>query len=372
MKKHQLILSVVVALALIAFAIWAQHKTHFDFAVFRAQVAQANWSWLAWALACIYAGYVIRSARWAMLMRHNRKVGIFSLLGTQVIGFTAVALIGRVADLVRPYLVAKKTDTPVSSQIAVYIVERLSDAGAMGLIFSIGVLQISQADIIKAIEHSKALTSLSHLAPLWLVAMVFRFGGLALTLLGVLFLTSIRLGGGVIASVCQAVFGLASEDFGQAVGNKIRSFSTGLDTIRSFADFAVLATLSIVMWLLIASAYWLTMLAFVKSPELAAVTPAKTVLLMVVSGGASILQLPVLGWFTQIGVVATALHQFLNASVEASTACATALLLVTFLGIAPVGLIWAQFQHISLRRVTAESEHVGEEAVANEAAGTTE
>ena len=42
-------------------------------------------------------------------MRHKKKVPFFSLLGTQVIGFTAVALIGRVADPVRPYLVAKKT-----------------------------------------------------------------------------------------------------------------------------------------------------------------------------------------------------------------------------------------------------------------------
>ena len=74
--------------------------------------------------------------RWALLLAHNKKVPLFSLLGTQVIGFTAVALIGRVADPVRPYLVAKKTGLPISSQIAVYIVERLFDAGSMALIFS--------------------------------------------------------------------------------------------------------------------------------------------------------------------------------------------------------------------------------------------
>jgi hypothetical protein len=36
------------------------------------------------------------------------------------------------------------------------------------------------------------------------------------------------------------------------------------------------------------------------------------------------------------------------------------LLIVTFLGIVPVGLIWAQFEHVSLRRVAVESEHAGE------------
>jgi hypothetical protein len=35
-------------------------------------------------------------------------------------------------------------------------------------------------------------------------------------------------------------------------------------------------------------------------------------------------------------------------------------LLVSFLSIVPVGLIWAQFDHISLRKVTHESEQVGE------------
>jgi hypothetical protein len=34
---------------------------------------------------------------------------------------------------------------------------------------------------------------------------------------------------------------------------------------------------------------------------------------------------------------------------------------VTFLGVVPVGLIWAQFEHVSLRTVAAESEHAAEE-----------
>jgi hypothetical protein len=37
------------------------------------------------------------------------------------------------------------------------------------------------------------------------------------------------------------------------------------------------------------------------------------------------------------------------------------LLLVSFLGIVPVGLIWAQFEHVSLRKITMESEQAGEE-----------
>ena len=120
--------------------VWGRDRIHFDFGVFRAQLALADWRRIGWRSACIYAAYVFRAARWALLIKPNKKVAPFSLLGTQVIGFTAVALIGRVADLVRPYLVSKKTGLPLSSQIAVYIVERLFDAGSMALIFSSVIL----------------------------------------------------------------------------------------------------------------------------------------------------------------------------------------------------------------------------------------
>jgi hypothetical protein len=72
-------------------------------------------------------------------------------------------------------------------------------------------------------------------------------------------------------------------------------------------------------------------------------------------------QLPVVGWFSQIGFVAAAITKFFGASLEASVACSATLLVVSFLGIVPVGLAWAQFEHVSLRRVARESEQAKEE-----------
>ena len=102
MKKNHLILGSFVLIALISFVIWGWNRVHFDFALFRSQLAMADWRKITIAIACIYLAYVVRAVRWALLLRHNKKVPPFSLVGTQVIGFTAVALIGRVADLVRP------------------------------------------------------------------------------------------------------------------------------------------------------------------------------------------------------------------------------------------------------------------------------
>jgi hypothetical protein len=103
------------------------------------------------------------------------------------------------------------------------------------------------------------------------------------------------------------------------------------------------------MWVLIAVAYLEIALAFVASPQLAAMTPGKGVLLMIVSGGASVIQLPVIGWFTQIGLVAAAISKFFGAGAEPAMGCAATLLLVTFLGIVPIGLIWSRFEHVSLK-----------------------
>jgi hypothetical protein len=91
---------------------------------------------------------------------------------------------------------------------------------------------------------------------------------------------------------------------------------------------------------------------------------------MIASGGASIIQLPVIGWFSQIGLVVVALSLVLGAQAEAATACAATLLLVTFLSIIPVGLMWAQLEHVSLRKISAESEHAGDDLTGQNRVGT--
>jgi hypothetical protein len=365
LKKSQWIVGILALAALIALVLWARTHIHFDFHVFATQVALADWRMIVFAGLCIYGNFVFRAFRWSQLVRHMQKVPPLSLLGSQVIGFTAVALIGRVADPVRPYLVSKKTGLSLSTQVAVYIVERLLDAGSVALIFSVAMIWVPGDAILNATAHSGPL---AHLAPnhRQLALFVARYGGLVLTLLGTLFLFAVRLAGGPVAGFFERSFGLVSKNLGESVGHKIRMFHSGLDTMRSFRDFAVVAGMSLGMWMLICFAYFETCRSFTASPELAGITASQSVLLMVASGTASIIQLPVIGWFSQIGLVVVALTGILGANAEAATACAAILLLVSFLGIVPVGLIWARFEHVSLRKVTTESEQAEERLDASE------
>ena len=358
MKKNHVILGLVVLAALALLLYVERDRIHFDFHVFGSQLALADWRRIAIAIGCIYLGYIFRAVRWAWLLRPSKRVPLLSLLGTQVIGFTAVALLGRVADPVRPYLVNKKTGLPLSSQLAVYVVERLFDLGSTALIFSSIILSTAWFGQPGALPHPEIVKKAGY----W---------GMAITVAGALFLITVRVAGGVVANFLQSVFGLISKKVGLAVGDKVRSFRAGLDTMRTFGDFAVVSGLSLGMWLIISVAYLETTRAFVASPQLGSMTLPRIMLLLAFSGGASFFQLPIIGWFTQIGFVAAALVTFYGAAPEASTACAATLLLVTFLSIIPVGLIWAQLDHVSLRKVTQESENQAEELSEDKPTGET-
>lgn len=351
MKKSQWIVSLVVLAALAGLFAYEQHLHPFNWGVFVQEFQKARWTKVCIAAGCIYVAFVFRAVRWAWLLRPNRRVGLFSLLGTQVIGFTAVALIGRIADLVRPYLVARKTGLSLGSQIAVYIVERLFDAGSMALLTCTAILLAPAG----ALPHQELFNK-------------FGKGGLAATIAGALFLVAVRLSGKAVAAFCESVLAPVSHKLAHAVGQKIRAFHAGLDILRTPADFAMTLSLSLAMWGLITFAYVEGVGAFMPAGQGDSLGLARCLALMIGGGVASIIQLPVIGWFTQIAALEVMLKPLFGMSAETATACAATLLTITFLGIAPVGLVWAQFEHINLRKVALESEHAEEDLAAAEKA----
>ena len=364
MNKRQLILGLVLLAALVALAFYAQHRHPINWHEVIEQFALSRWSNFGIGLGCIYLAYIFRATRWAYLLRHHKKVNPLSLVGSQVMGFTAVALIGRVADPVRPYLTARKTGLSIANQFAVYVVERLFDFGTMAVFFSVALIVLfrvlnASSSVLVQSTHSGFLAKFAG-------PRVAQYGGLVLTLFGVLFtlagLFLVRRThlGSTVAAIMEKSLGLISKNLGRIIGEKILSFQAGLDTIRTLPDFLIAVGTSVGMWTVIAFAYFITMRGFTGSHELSTIRFSQTVVLMMISGGASVLQLPILGWFTQIFAVAAVLANGFQVSAEASMACAATLLLVTFLGVIPIGLLWAQFEHISLRKVTHESEEEAE------------
>jgi hypothetical protein len=329
-------------------AILARSRVHFQWGVFFGQVRHVDWTYIAFGIAMIALGYVLRAVRWAVLLKPKKRVSSFSLFGSQVIGFAAVALFGRLADLVRPYLAARRTQLSVSSQIAVYAVERMFDLGAMALIFS-GALLL--APDRASLPHHEALR---HAA----------MGGLAMTVaLGIVALC-VRIWGKPAGRLAACALQPISAELGESVEMKIHSFRDGLDAIDSFGDFVLSLLISLVMWCMITAAYLATARAFVSSPQLSSMSLARCMVLMAASMVTSIVQLPVIGWFTQIGVTTGVMESIFDVPFEPALACAAMLLLVTFMTVIPLGLIWARVEHVSIKKLSEESEHLLEEAAA--------
>jgi hypothetical protein len=347
LKKHPWIMYIVGAILVGALG-WLIHtRVHFQWNVFRDELQHVDWRRIVFAIALVGFCYWLRAARWAVLVKPQKKVTSFSLLGSQVIGFTAVALFGRLADLVRPYLVAKRTSLPITSQIAVYTVERMFDLGAMAMIFSGALLLAPDRATLPYHE------ALQHAA----------LGGLAITVALAIFAISVRASGRAVAGLAEKSLGSFSPSLGHSVGTKIHAFRDGLDSIATWGDLFRALGLSLVMWGLITAAYLETTRAFVLSPELSAMTLARCMVLMAASMVGSVVQLPVLGWFTQIGVTTGVMQKVFHVQFEPALACGTMLLIVTFMCVIPVGLIWARIEHVSLKKVSEQSEQLGHEDV---------
>jgi hypothetical protein len=238
--------------------------------------------------------------------------------------------------VIRPALVARRVQLSISSQVAVYTIERMFDLGAAALIFS-GALLFARDQPHHEIFVRTGLVSLAGTA---LIAV---------------FAVAIRVAGGAVARVAGATLGWLSKPIGESVAQKIRGFREGLDAVSSAQDFLVVSLISLAMWGMIGGAYVETLHAFADTPQLATISFSRTMLLMGASIGGSLLQLPVIGWFTQIAVTAAAMHEFYGAPIEAATACGALLLVVTFLCIIPTGLVFARIEHVSLKKAAAES-----------------
>lgn len=335
-------LLVLVVVALVAYSM--RSRFHFDPRAFLEQFRRVYFADILLAVALIYGTYLLRSWRWAIFLRAHQPVHPLALTGAQFTGFSAVAIFGRIADLSRPYLIARKTGVPLPVQLAIYTIERMFDLGAAALVFS------------------GALLFASHGMPHRELFLRVGIGSFAGTLLLAGLAVAIRVGGIRFAALAGQLASRVSPALGTPVQERILVFRTGLAAIRSGLDFALTALLSITIVLMVALAYRQTAHAFVAEPTLSGLDMTRTMLLVAASIGGSLLQLPVLGWLTQIATTAGVMRGLFGTPLAPATACGALLLFVSWLCVIPVGFFFAQQQGIGLRELTGKSDTLAEES----------
>jgi glycosyltransferase 2 family protein len=360
-RKRILILSIVVValgvLIYLQFRTWSK----FDWATFRHVTSGVNPYRIALAVAIIYFTYVLRAVRWKIFLRPVCRARLKSMVPPQFIGFTGLALLGRPGELIRPYLIAKKEDLTFSSQVAVWAVERIFDIGAFAVLMAVDVFVFASVfDLDPAITNKLRIG-----------------GGVLLALVAGMALGAymVRRNSEGVATWLERRVGTVSRKFAHTVCHKIRAFGQGLNTIHDGSSFAQLVLVSLAIWLLIAVAYreilhsYPTMMIagepMARIP-LHEMNVPHVLLLMGASMLGSMLQLPAVGGGSQLATISVLSSPAIFAVPKEQAVSAGILLwLVTFVACVPIGLVMAHFEHVSLRKLTEETqlEEEKEEAV---------
>ena len=347
MDKKRILASVVVFLIL-AILIYLQyrHWRTFDWGTFWSQTHRIKKIHVLHGIALIYIGYGMRALRWKIFLKPVRpRTTVTEMVSPTLVGFTGLALLGRAGEFIRPYLIARRTDLSFSSQLAVWAVERIFDVGAFAFLI---VLAIFLPSALPSIPHPEYYARFRE-AGFFLIAVVVA------TAVGAVL---IGRNGEAAAQWVERRFSHLSSNIGHKMGQKVREFGMGLNTIHGPASMLWLSLVSVGMWYLIALSYQEVTHSY--GVDALEIPVSQLLILMGSSMVGSMLQLPAVGGGSQMATIAT-LSSVFDVPPEMAASCGILLWLVTFAAVVPTGLVLAHRERLSLRKLSVES-HRAEEA----------
>ena len=260
------------------------------------------------------------------------------LIAPQYIGFASLALLGRAGEVVRPYLIAKKENLTLTSQLGVWTVERIFDMASVALMFVVVGFMGDPLWRKLPNPHLQAEVRWS--------ATLFFCGILVITGMAVV----LRRSGHAIGERLERRLAKRSPGLAHGVRTKLDAFTDGLQVISDSSSFLQLFVLSMVMWVLVAVSYWLILQAY--GGRLAELGSASILVLMVGAMFGSLLQLPGVGGGSQLATIAI-LNRVFGVDNEVAVSCGMLIWLATFMSVIPMGLLLAHRERLSLRAVAA-------------------
>lgn len=339
MNTRKLIVWAVTLLA-VGLIAWKLHSSHFDWMAFWRACRSVDWRLLLLAVFVIYTNFIFRAARWALFLKPStppeERIAWPKLIPSQFIGFAGLAVLGRIGELIRPYLVSRRTGLSFSSQLAVVAVERIFDLAAFGILFGGNLLFSQQLNALP--YHEKY-----HL---------FGYAILGIIVFLSLFVAFIRFAGEAMARIFGRVAGKVSPTAGNTVAAKILEFRGGLNTVGSFGDFLAISLYSMLTWVSIALAYVIILRAFPAPVH--DLTISHILLLMGFSVVGSLVQLPGIGGGSQLLTIGalTVLFRIPN---ELASSAGIILWAVCNMSVIPAGLLFARAEHVTLRSIAKQS-----------------
>jgi glycosyltransferase 2 family protein len=294
--------------------------------------------WLLLAVAFVYSTYWGRALRWTVFLRPLKpRPSMRNLLSATLVGFTAISLLGRPGEFVRPYLIAVKEEVSVASQLATWVLERIADLLMVLLLFGF------------ALAHTGSSTVLAGSKLGWLLAAGGRIAGL-LAASAILLTIAFRHFTQPVHAVLRRMLRFLPQSLYVRSDKFLGSVIQGVESIRSDRALLLILLYSALEWLLIVLTYWCLAASFT---ELNLTIVDLLVFMGFVSIAASI-QIPGIGGGVQVMAVLV-LTELFQVRLETATAFAFLIWIITFVAVVPAGLIvaireglgWGKLRHLA-------------------------
>src|SRR5712664_4137415 len=123
----------------------------------------ANLFLLAVSVVAIYSCYALRSLRWEVFQRNLGPSHFWNIYGMTLAGFSAVFLLGRAGEPIRPLLLARKEKLPIADMFGIYVLERIFDTASAAVIAGIGLFLQTAAKTTGSLLFAGVITAVAAL-----------------------------------------------------------------------------------------------------------------------------------------------------------------------------------------------------------------
>ncbi|MGA2881548.1 MAG: lysylphosphatidylglycerol synthase transmembrane domain-containing protein [Bryobacteraceae bacterium] len=341
--SRTLVLAVLASLFVLVLLAYRTRGISFRWELFLATLDHVDWRWLVAAISLILLSNVGRALRWQVMLRPlGHPIGVWRLTSDTAIGLTAGVLLGRVGEVVRPYLIAVQTGLPFSSQAAAWLLERMLDLLAVLLLCGYAFISIPPYSWRLGPKIQDALVA----------------GGYSLAIAGaiclVLLLAFRHPAGGAQRRVLSALTFLPEQEQHRAA-RMLEAFSRGVECTRDPQLLVLLLGYTLLEWGIIVAGTFALFRGF-RATSSFGILDVLVLLAFIALG--SLVQVPGLGGGVQVASI-VALTKIYAVPLEAATGIAILLWLVSSIAIVPLGIAcafheglnWSKLKLLSTKQI---------------------
>lgn len=305
-------------------------------------IANANPTYLLAAVATTYASYLVRAYRWGFFLEPIKKSSLWVLFAGQILGFSAIYLLGRAGEIVRPAYIAKRENISYTSLAAVWLLERIYDTIFVALLFSASLFLVplhGRAAAGGGAHSASALLSGAHSVGLLTLLVTAVF---------VVFLVIFRLRADTLELRTPRVLRFLSLNQQRHLERFLRSFADGLGVIRNWNDLWASVASTAVLWAINVTYFWLVLRGMGGSVGSLSWMAAAMVLFSGILG--MIVQIPGIGGGFQV-VVIKVMTDFLAVRVEDAAGASILIWVLMAFPCVALGLVLLAHEGLSVKKL---------------------